>query len=312
MLGYHVPVQLSAYGQYLASKKSVDDRALNAGVLSWLRSQLTQNTARAVRVLEVGAGLGTMAARLKELEVLQRAEYVLLDADAQLLRDAHSWLSAWAQRSGLGIRTTAEGMLLCGPGGTSLSLRFVHSDMDEFLSGPDSQAAFDVLIANAVLDLVDVPATLPRLLNVLVAGGLYWFSINFDGETIFLPEDAHDEAFMRVYHRSMDERLHGGNRVGDSRTGRHLFGHLQAAGARVSSAGSSDWIVFANQGRYPHAEADFLRHIVRTVDEELQRHTEVDPEARMAWTSLRSAQIDRGELIYIAHQLDVAGAITAG
>jgi hypothetical protein len=47
-------------------------------------------------VLEVGAGLGTMLARLIEWKLFARAEYVLLDVDPQLLQDASGWLRGWA------------------------------------------------------------------------------------------------------------------------------------------------------------------------------------------------------------------------
>jgi hypothetical protein len=37
----------------------------------------------------------------------------------------------------------------------------------------------------------------------------------------------------------------------------------------------------------------------------LQGHRELDPARFAAWIAERHAQIDRGELVYIAHQLDV-------
>src|SRR3974390_2635436 len=49
------------YARYLAAKTTVDDRALNRHVLSELRRLMPPG---APRVLEVGAGLGTMGARL--------------------------------------------------------------------------------------------------------------------------------------------------------------------------------------------------------------------------------------------------------
>ena len=48
----------SGYARYLAAKTTVDDRALNRHVLAELRRLMP---AGAPRVLEVGAGLGTMA-----------------------------------------------------------------------------------------------------------------------------------------------------------------------------------------------------------------------------------------------------------
>ena len=71
-----------------------------------------------------------------------------------------------------------------------------------------------MLIANAVLDLVDVPAVLPGLLRLLVPGGVYWFTINYDGESIFAPGHPHDDQVMRAYHRDMDERVRYGRRPG--------------------------------------------------------------------------------------------------
>ena len=100
-----------------------------------------------------------------------------------------------------------------------------------------------VLIANAVLDLVDVRAALPGLLRLLVPGGVYWFTINYDGETIFAPGHPLDDQVMRAYHCDMDERIRYGLPAGESRTGRGLFHHLRDARAPALAAGSSDWVV---------------------------------------------------------------------
>src|SRR5580704_1125854 len=77
------------YARYLAAKTTVDDRALNRDVLAELRRLVP---AGAPRVLEVGAGLGTMVARLIEWDVVGAGEYILLDADRQLLDHSRRWL----------------------------------------------------------------------------------------------------------------------------------------------------------------------------------------------------------------------------
>ena len=58
-----------------------------------------------------------------------------------------------------------------------------------------------------------------RLRRLARPGGLFYFSINFDGVTALEPQiDAHlDDEIMRLYHRSMDERVTGGRVSGDSR-----------------------------------------------------------------------------------------------
>jgi hypothetical protein len=69
--------------------------------------------------------------------------------------------------------------------------------------------------------------------------------------------------------------------------------------------------VFAEHGRYPADEAIFLRSILQTIHEELKRHADVDRAALAEWIELRMAQLERGELVYIAHQLDFAGSAAA-
>jgi hypothetical protein len=114
---------------------------------------------------------------------------------------------------------------------------------------------------------MDIPATLPRLFRLLRPGGLFYFTINFDGATLFEPsiEPSLDELVQALYHRTMDERITDGYPSGDSRSGRHLFGHLQAAGAQILAAGASDWVVFPKQDGYPADEAYFLHFIIHTI-----------------------------------------------
>jgi SAM-dependent methyltransferase len=290
----------SGYARYLAAKTSVDDRALNRQVLAELRRLMP---AGALRVLEVGAGLGTMVARLIDWGVVGAGEYVLLDTDRPLLEHSRQWLRDWAAARGLRSDLLPDGLQI-----GDLRVRLVHAELASYLE-TDHGALADVLIANAVLDLVDVPAILPALLRLLVPGGVYWFTINYDGETIFAPGDPRDDQVMRAYHRDMDERVRYGRPAGDSRTGRHLFHQLRAAGAPALAAGSSDWVVSADpDGTYPGDESDFLRSILSTVRDALRsRQDWVDPADLADWLAVRDRQLAAGELVYIAHQLDFAG-----
>jgi hypothetical protein len=112
-----------------------------------------------------------------------------------------------------------------------------------------------------------------------------------------------------LYHRSMDERRVQGRPSGSSRTGRRLFEHLKAAGATVLAAGSSDWVVFPGPDGYPGDEAYFLHFIINTIHQALEGHPELPAAAFRAWVSERHSQIQRQELIYLAHQLDFFGHI---
>jgi SAM-dependent methyltransferase len=288
------------YARYLAAKTTVDDRALSRPVLAELRRLLP---AGAPRVLEVGAGLGTMVARLMDWGAVSAGEYILLDADRQLLDLSRRWLCDWAAARGLRSDLLPDGLQLA-----DLRVRLVHAELGRYLEAAH-EARADVLIANAVLDLVDVPAVLPGLLRLLVPGGVYWFTINYDGESIFEPGHPHDDQIMQAYHRDMDERIRYGRPAGESRTGRHLFQNLRTAGAPALAAGASDWVVSAGpDGNYPGEEAYFLRSILNTIQNALcLRQDRVEPAHLADWLAARYRQLATGELVYIAHQLDFAG-----
>jgi len=290
----------SDYARYLAAKTTVDDRALNRYVLAELRRLMSTG---APQVLEVGAGLGTMVARLMDWGAVGAGEYILLDADRQLLDCSRRWLCDWAAARGLRSELLPDGLQV-----GDLRVRLVHAELGRYLEAAHGALA-DVLIANAVLDLVDVSAVLPGLLRLLVPGGVYWFTINYDGETIFEPGHPLDDQVMQAYHRDMDERIRYGRPAGDSRTGRRLFHYLRAAGAPALASGSSDWVVSAGpDGNYPGDEAYFLRSILSTIQNALRsRQDRVEPADLADWLAVRGRQLDAGELVYIAHQLDFVG-----
>jgi hypothetical protein len=290
----------SSYARYLAAKTTVDDRALNRQVLAELRRLMP---AGAPRVLEVGAGLGTMVARLLDWGVIWAGEYVLLDADRQLLECSRRWLGDWAAGHGVRSELLPDGLQV-----GDLRVRLVHAELGGYLETAHGELA-DLLIANAVLDLVDVPVVLPGLLRLLIPGGVYWFTINYDGESIFAPGHPHDDQVMRAYHRDMNERIRYGRPAGESRTGRGLFQHLRDAGAPALAAGSSDWVVYpAPDGSYPADEAYFVRSILNTIRDALRNRQDwVDPADLADWLAVRNRQLAAGEVVYIAHQLDFVG-----
>jgi hypothetical protein len=294
-----VPVTLD-FARFLAAKTTVDDRALNQHVLAELCRLMP---ADAPRVLEVGAGLGTMVARLMDWGAVGGGEYILLDADRQLLECSRRWLCDWSAARGLRSDLLPDGLQV-----GDLRVRLVHAELGSYLEAAQAAAA-DVLIANAVLDLVHVPTVLPGLLRLLVPGGVYWFTINYDGESIFAPGHPYDDQIIQAYHRDMDERFRYGRPAGDSRTGRRLFHHLRAAGAPALAAGPSDWVVSAGpDGNYPGDEAYFLRSILSTIQHALRnRQGWVEPANLAGWLAERGRQLAAGELVYIAHQLDFVG-----
>jgi hypothetical protein len=193
--------------------------------------------------------------------------------------------------------------------GAKIDLHLYTSDLFDFLAKAGPLTQIDLLLAHAFLDLLDIPSTLPQLVATLRPGTLLYFTINFDGVTILEPaiDPAFDAHIEQVYHGTMDERITNGRRSGDSKTGRHLFHQMQTAGIQVLDAGSSDWVVIPHHGIYPHDEGYFLHFIINTMYGALRDHPDMDTERYTHWIAQRHAQIEAGELVYIAHQLDYLG-----
>lgn len=296
--------------RYLLSKQTVDDRALDRRVLEHFVGALRSLGPRPPRVLELGAGPATMVTRLADWGLVTEADYTLVDEDEGALATARERLHALAR--GRGWRASEEGgaLRLEGEGG-ALSITLRASELGAYLRTAGGER-FDAVTANAFLDLVDVARVLPEIWRLCRPGGPFWFSINFDGETIFLPEDTYDEPVISLYHRSMGEHRRGGHAEGSARAGRRLFGHLRESGAEIEAAGSSDWVVFAHQGAYPADEAYFVGAILETVRRELAARPELAPGVLEAWVGRRREQLEAGELVYIAHQLDFAGRAPGG
>jgi SAM-dependent methyltransferase len=261
---------------------------------------------RPLRLLEVGAGIGGMIERLLERLDLGPAEYVALDSDPAHVPEAARRLEAWTERHAASWSSLGEGRWRIETNASQVDIHWATASLfdEPFPAGP-----FHVVLAHAFLDLVDLDRALPRLLRRLSPGGLCYFSLNFDGLTAFLPEldAALDRAIVAAYHATMDSRRDGAHPSGDSRTGRRLLQELPRHGAEVVAAGPSDWIVFPRDHSYPPGEALVLHAILEMVERALDAGTEFSAGDLSAWLGRRHRQVDEGELVFIAHQLDVLG-----
>jgi len=297
---------------YLSAKKTVDDRALNRQVLETLVHQLPPSSAP-LQILEIGAGTGAMFVRMLEWKLFSQADYTGIDIQSENVAEALAGIPIWAQTHGYQVERSGPIGLRLVKGNQQVTAHFETIDLLEFIKRAESQPRWDLLAAHAFLDLIDLSANLPKILSLLRPGGLFYFTINFDGLTLLEPslDPAFDELIQTLYHRSMEDRQVDGKPSGGSRTGRHLFNHLHKARAEILAAGASDWVVFPRQESYPADEAYFLHHIIHFIADALHGNPELDPARFEDWLAGRHAQVERGELIYIAHQLDFVGRISA-
>lgn len=282
------------FQRYLHAKRTVDDRAIDRRVLDRLREELSTSRSP-LRVLEVGAGVATMPTRLLERDVLpDRVRYTAVDRREANVAAARDHLRGW------GFDEREDGELRDDGGDREVTVDLVAGDAFEV------GGEYDLLIAQAFLDLVDLDRALPRLFERLDSDGVFYFPITFDGGTVFAPEDDLDERIVESYHRDMDERDSDTGSGAHSRTGRRLFTRVPEAGGEVLAAAGSDWVVHPP---YPADEAFFLRYILETIGGALADRRELEDDALREWVERRHEQVEREELTYVAHQLDVLGRV---
>jgi len=284
-----------SFPRYLLAKQTVDDRALNKDVLEALKANLPDEP---LKIIEVGGGIGTMLARLLRWEVISQADYTLVDEMGENIQFARPWLLNWATKYGIQVEEIGDNQLRFFDKQREVHARLVQADVFEFIRRKSEPA--DLLIAHAFLDLLPMPESLSKLLSL--TNNLAWLTLNFDGVTSLEPviDPDLDAQIERLYHETMDSRPSGG----DSQSGRHLFGYLKQAGAEIEAAGSSDWVVYPVDGQYPNDEAYFLQFILHFFEESLGNHLGLDKAAFADWLHKRREQVARGELVYIAHQMD--------
>jgi hypothetical protein len=256
-----------------------------------------------VNILEIGAGIGTMLERMVDRQLLTGpATYVASDSDPDQLMAARRYLAQWAEKKGHTLSWTGEHRGRLNTPRAEISLSLEPASAEELADRADSPGTFHLMIAHAVLDLIDFPELLPRLLSRLTDNGLAYCTCNFDGETIFLPKWAGEKEIIRRYHASMEARLSGA-----SHTGRRLLDFLQGPGLELLAAGGSDWIIHPRNRGYLTDETFFLHAIIETVERELCRQNlpPDDLAGLTGWARLRHRQVDTGELSFLARHLDL-------
>jgi hypothetical protein len=270
------------FARYLTSKRSVDDRALNRRVWERLRTEIGNAGGERLRVVDVGAGVATGAERMWRWELFPpstKIRYIAVEPCRELLVEA---------------RRRLESLPL------PFETDFLESTLAAFAEDREHQGRFDVVVAHALVDVLDLSSSLDALVRLARPGGLLYIPIAFDGETSFEPSRDEDGVVLSAYHAAMNEPG-----PGSARTGRRLFHALRRRSVDVLEIGSSDWIVHPAGEGYPEDEAFFLRFILKTIEGAVAGG--VDRDVLGGWMEARSGEIDEADLVYTAHQVDVLG-----
>ena len=287
-----IPDQYSAV-RYLTSKATVDDDALNEAVLDRLTDHFAETGRPFLRVIELGAGVGSTYLRLLNSHLTGIGHYTMVDLDTESLAEAQ--------------RVADENRGHAKPGAFTVDT-VVEEAIGYLRRQANAGNRADLVIAQALVDLLNVPTFLEAAFDVLEPGGYLYLPITFDGTTIFGPpiDTSLDRQIIAAYHATMDaRRTPDGLLTGGSGAGQALLRALPEAGLELAEEGPSDWEVVPHGGTYPHDVAYFLHHIINFVWESLRDGTVIPTDTLREWIAARHAQIERGQLVYIAFQIDV-------
>ena len=297
--------------RYLAVKRQIDDRSLSRSVWRKLHDHLRQaKRRRPLAVIEMGGGIGTMFERVLDWALTPRLQYTLIEANRAYLDEFESRIEHLPYIKA-GSQKLFQGQ---APSGVTFTLKALCADIYTVIGDPKLFYRWDVVMAHAVMDLVNIPKTLHGFQRLLRPGGLLYLTLNYDGLSCFLPpwEPEFEMILVSRYHRSMDHRIIEGRSSGSSQSGRRLIQHLLSAKLPLIAVGNSDWIVVPQDGGYPRGEAFFLETIIHTIERQLQQDSTVDQCKLAQWAKHRITQVAAGELIFMARNLDILCASTSG
>lgn len=293
-------IDTGEFVRYLEAKQALDDRSLNPRVLS----ALSAACAPAPNVLDLGCGLGSNLKRLMGAGVLraggdQPARYTGVDRDPALIAQAEAHAAAldWERRAP---------DLIQGAHG-AVQVRFRVGDALN-LAPHAPEGGWSLITAHAFLDLLDLDEALNAILPHLAPGGLAYFTLGFDDLTAIEPtiDSDLDEAVLAHYHASMYAQRWGSD-AGERRSGRRLFHALTRRGLEILEMGPSDWVIAPIRGHYRDADRIVLDYLLTHIERVVRAVGTLPDHSLTAWFAERGRQIERAELLYIAHQTDILG-----
>ncbi len=298
------------FADFLEAKFDLDERSLAVDVRRACIDSIAHRDR--LRCVDIGTGTGAMVRRLLDARIGARAiDIVAIDRDERLIDRARERIAVHLRQRGFELPGQAdESRIQASDAHRFVTLRLAHGEAAGF--EPRAGERFDLVTAHAFMDLVPMRPLLLRIADWLAPGGLFYATLNYDGDTAFFPtycDAAFETALLQRYDASMEERRIDGQPTGGARSGRRLHALLPDAGFEVLAWGSSDWNIVPRDGRLRPGDAVVLSVLLDALRRENEAHCDV---RRLdAWHRDRRALLAAGRLGAIVHQIDVLAVRSA-
>ncbi len=295
---------------YLDAKYPLDSGSLNRDVLENLKQALSAKPQ--LRCLDLGTGSGAMVKRLIDLGLDVSLEIIGIDISADLLDIATEQLTRHLHDLRFGTERRGR-RISAHRNKQSISITFECASVFDRNLDP-TIGSFDLISAHQFMDLVPLELTVEKILKLLAPRGLFYSTLNYDGETALIPvysDQQYEKKILENYDRSMEKRRIDGSPTGGAYSGRRLIGALANAQFAIHSYGSSDWNITPVNRGYRDRHAFCLKSLLAMIHGEATGNDGFDSETLGVWYSDRSDAIDAGRLGMIVHQLDILAVKSA-
>ncbi len=293
---------MDAFAQFLQAKYALDQRSLNPVVWRRFLNELSGRTP--LDLLDVGTGTGSMFRRILQHYDHGAMRLSGLDIESGLLDIAEKEIIDLLQAKGFAVENGA-GRLCAVNDEDRIEFQRVCTPLTDFRSVPN---CFDIITAHAFMDLVSLQQTLAGFYSRLKPGGLFYATINYDGETVLFPpypDSEFEDALLQAYDASMEARRLNGSETGGAKCGRRLYEELLNAGFEIVSYGSSDWNITPCDGAYLDDDHIVLDRLLGWIYSEGRINPSIDLKKLDRWLECRRQQRQKRMLGIIVHQIDV-------
>jgi SAM-dependent methyltransferase len=293
-----------SFHDYLEAKFALDERSLNREVQTefarWLSDQPQ------LTCLDLGTGSGASVHRLLNFAPESDLHITAVDRDPNLLGIAREKTADLLRNGDSDLSAKPEG-IRARRNGRDITVDFVCSDLQHFAPNRSS-GSYHLVIAHAVMDLLPLRTMAERIARWLRPKGLFYSTINYDGETSLFPVYADEElesSIFAVYDASMEERRVWDENSGGARSGRRLHRILGETGFELTAYGSSDWNITPLRRTYRDRDAVCLAALLNMIRDEAVRSGQFPKDSLDRWYQERSQRLATGELGLIVHQIDL-------